>query len=412
MKTEQLIVSVVVILLATRVLGWMIGHVGQPRVIGEMTAGILLGPSFLGRYSPKAFDYLFSSSSLSVLAVLSQLGLLLFMFVVGLEVDLRRLFRQKAGVVLISSFSILAPLLLGLALATRFYPEFAGRSIGFPSFALFMGTAMSITAFPVLARILKERNLVRTEVGTIAISCAAINDAIAWFLLAILAAMVRPSQSWIHLVLNLLSLVIFVVLMLFPVRHAALLLEKNYEKRGARFELFSLLVLIALGAGWITNLLGFHPLFGAFMAGLVMPKNEDTQQIAKRMEGFTLAFLLPLFFALAGVRTRIDLLTGRDSWVYVPTIILVATVGKVAGAAITSRVTGMKWRESLAVGVMMNTRGLVELVILNAGLELRILTTSLFTMMVIMALVTTFIAAPMLTAMNIVPNSGRQSSSA
>lgn len=411
MNTEQLIVSVGIILLATRTLGWMFQRIGQPQVIGEMTAGILLGPSLLGRLHPKAFAYIFPSSSFSILGALSQLGLLLFMFVVGLEVDLKRLFKQRAAVVFISNFSILTPLLLGIALATRLYPEFAGQGIGFSGFALFMGTAMSITAFPVLARILKEGNLVRTDIGTIAISCAAVDDITAWFLLAILTALVRPSQSWASLALTLLWLLLFVAVMLFPVRRAAWLVERIYDRCGAGFELFSVLVLITLAASWTTDRLGFHPLFGAFMAGLAMPKNgQMTKQISERIEALTLALLLPLFFALAGLRTRIDLLSGRELWVDVLAIIGIATIGKLAGATITARVTGIRWKESIAIGVLMNTRGLVELVVLNAGLELGILTPKLFTMMVIMALVTTFMTTPILRAMGIVQSSRSQPS--
>lgn len=404
MNTEQLILSVAIILLAARALGWIFQRIGQPRVVGEMTAGIILGPSLFGRFFPGAFAYVFPSSCLPVLTALSQLGLLLFMFVVGLEVDLERVVKQRAAVVLISNVSIVLPLALGVGLATALYPQFAGSQVSFSSFALFMGTAMSITAFPVLARILKERGLLGTDLGTTAISCAAIDDISAWLLLALLTAMVHASQSWHRLALTLFLLIAFVALMLFPIRRAASSLESLYRKHGAGVELISVLILILLVASFTTERLGVHALFGAFIAGLVMPKSEPMiAEIVERIESLSLALLLPLFFALTGLRTRVDLLTGGSLWGYAAAIIATAVLGKLAGAALAAKTTGMTWTDSLALGVLMNTRGLVELVILNAGLDLGVLSPALFTMMVLMALVTTFMTTPILIAMKIQP---------
>jgi Kef-type K+ transport system membrane component KefB len=401
-NTGQLILAIGTILLAARLFGWIFQRIGQPRVVGEMTAGIVLGPSLFGRFLPAAFTHVFPSSSMPALTVLSQLGLLLFMFVVGLEVDLKRIAQQRTAVVLISNISILLPLALGVGLATALYPQFAGEQVSFSSFALFMGTAMSITAFPVLARILKERNLLGTSLGTIAISCAAIDDISAWLLLAVLTAMVHSSRSWNHLAVTLLLLVIFVAVMVFPVRRAASLLESLYQKQGAGVEFISSLVLILLAASWTTERLGVHALFGAFMAGLVIPKNERMiTDVVERIESLSLALLLPLFFALTGLRTRIDLLTGKSQWGYTAAIVATAVLGKLGGAAFTAKITGMNWKDSLGLGVLMNTRGLVELVILNAGLDLGILSPPLFTMMVLMALITTFMTTPILIAMNI-----------
>jgi Kef-type K+ transport system membrane component KefB len=401
-NTEQLLLSVAIILVAARVLGWIFQRLGQPRVVGEMTAGIVLGPSLFGRFFPGAFGYVFPPSSLPGLTVLSQLGLLLFMFVVGLEVDLGRILTQRRAVVLISNVSILLPLALGIGLATALYPQFAGPRVAFPTFALFMGTAMSITAFPVLARILKERDLLGTDLGTMAISCAAIDDISAWLLLAILTAMVHSAQSWHHLAVTLLLLMAFVAIMLVPVRRAACRLESLYKKYGPGVEFISSLVLIMLAASWMTERLGVHALFGAFMAGLIMPKNERlTAEVVDRFESLSLALLLPLFFALTGLRTRIDLLMGFSMWAFTAAIVATATVGKLAGAALTAKATGMGWKDSLGLGVLMNTRGLVELVILNAGLDLGILSPALFTMMVLMALVTTVMTTPILIAMKV-----------
>lgn len=404
MDTAQLILSMGVILLTARALGWIFHRIGQPRVVGEMTAGIILGPSLLGRLFPGAFAYVFPASSIPALTILSQVGLLLFMFVVGLEVDLKRILQQRAAVVLISNVSILLPLMLGVGLAKALYPQFAGNQVSFSSFALFMGTAMSVTAFPVLARILKERNLLGSNLGTVAISCAAIDDISAWLLLAVLTAMVHSAQSWQHLVVTLLLLLAFVAIMLFPVRRAASLLESLYQKQGPSIGLISSLILIMLASSWTTERLGVHALFGAFMAGLAMPKQERMiAGIVERIESLSLALLLPVFFALTGLRTRIDLLTGNSMWGYAVAIIAVAVLAKLAGAALTARATGMNWKDSFGLGILMNTRGLVELVILNAGLDLGILSPALFTMMVIMALVTTLMTTPALIAMKIQP---------
>lgn len=404
MNTEQLLVSLATILLVARVLGWAFQRIGQPRVIGEMTAGILLGPSLLERFFPAAFAYVFPSSSLPALTALSQLGVLLFMFVVGLEIDLKRVLTLRAAVVLISNVSIVLPLLLGMGLARVLYSQFAGEHVAFSSFALFMGTAMSVTAFPVLARILKERNLLGTDLGTMAISCAAIDDISAWLLLAILTAMAHSSQTGPSLAATLVGLAVFVAVMLVPVRRVASFLVPLYARSGTGAGFFSVLILIMLASSWTTERLGVHALFGAFVAGLVIPKDECLiEETIGRIESLTLALLLPVFFALTGLRTRIDLLHGARMWGYTAAIIGTAVLGKLVGATLTSRASGRQWRDSLGLGVLMNTRGLVELVILNAGLELGILSPPLFTMMVIMALVTTFITTPLLAAMKIRP---------
>jgi Kef-type K+ transport system membrane component KefB len=401
-KTEELILSIGIVLLTTQVFGWTFHHIHQPRVVGEMTAGILLGPSLFGRFFPGTFAFVFPASSMPGFTVLSQVGLLLFMFVVGLEVDLKRILKQPAAVVLISNVSIVLPLVMGVGLAKVLYPQFAVKQVPFSTFALFMGTAMSITAFPVLARILKERNLLGTGIGSMAISCAAIDDISAWLLLAVLTAMVHSSQSWRAFAVTLILLAVFVATMLLPIRRVASLLESRYQQNGASMEFISLLMLFMRVASWTTERLGVHALFGAFIAGLVVPKNgRMIADLVDRIESLSLALLLPLFFALTGLRTRIDLLTDKALWGYAGAIIATAVAGKLAGAAFTARATGMNRKDSLGLGVLMNTRGLVELVILNAGLDLGILSPALFTMMVLMALVTTFMTSPILAAMNI-----------
>jgi len=385
-----------------RVVGWIFQRVGQPRVIGEMTAGILLGPSVFGRFFPNVFHSVFPSSAFPAIALLSQLGLLLFMFVVGLEVDLVHILKQRAAVVLISNVSIALPLALGVALARILYPQLAGEHVSFPPFALFVGTAMSVTAFPVLARILKERNLMGSSLATMAIACAAIDDISAWLLLAVLTAMVRSSGGWQDFVATILLLVGFIAFMLIVVRRFGTAVEYWYQKRGAGIEFLSVLVLFILASSWTTEKLGVHALFGAFMAGLVMPKNERLlTDVVERIESLSLALLLPLFFALIGLRTRIDLLSGRSALRFGLPILAIAVTGKLAGAAFAAKATGLQWRDSLGLGILMNTRGLVELVILNAALDLGLCSPELFTMMVLMALITTFMTTPMLSVMRI-----------
>jgi len=391
-----------VILLIARVLGWVFQRIGQPRVIGEMTAGILLGPSVFGRLFPSAFPYVLPESSFPAIGVLSQLGLLLFMFVVGLEVDLAHVLKQRTAIMLVSNISIGLPLALGLGLATALYPRFAGDHVSFPPFALFMGTAMSVTAFPVLARILKERNLTGSSLGSMALACAAFDDVSAWLLLAVLTAMVRSSGGWWYFVFTLLLLVGFILLMLTAVRWIGRFIEPWHQKSGAGIELLSFVVFFIFASSWVTEKLGVHALFGAFMAGLVMPKNARLlADLVERIESLSLALLLPLFFALTGLRTRIDLLTGSSALGYGLAILAVAVTGKLAGATIGAKVIGVNWKDSFGLGVLMNTRGLVELVILNAALDLRVSSPELFTMMVLMALITTFMTSPILSALKI-----------
>jgi Kef-type K+ transport system membrane component KefB len=399
---DHLILAFGTILFLARTLGWAFQCIGQPRVIGEMAAGILLGPSVFGRFFPATFQYVFPTPSFSAISVLSQLGLLLFMFVVGLEVDLEHILNQRAAIVLVSNVSIALPLALGVVLAKTLYPQFAGEHVPFPPFALFMGTAMSVTAFPVLARILKERNLMGSRLGTMSLACAAIDDVSAWILLAILTAMVRSSTSWRQFAVTLLFLAGFILFMFIGVRRTAPILESWYQKRGAGGEFLSFLVLYIFAASWTTERLGVHALFGAFMAGLVMPKNDRLlTDVVDRIESLSLALLLPLFFALTGLRTRIDLLTGRSALGYALAIVAVAVAGKLAGATFAAKAIGENWKDSFALGVLMNTRGLVELVILNAALDLGVSSPELFTMMVLMALITTFMTTPILTAMKI-----------
>lgn len=404
MSVNHFLVSLGVILFATWLFGWLFQRIGQPSVVGEMTAGIVLGPSILGYFFPNVLTYVFPPLALTTLTALSQLGILLFMFIVGLEVDLTRLLKSRATIVLTSNFSILLPFLMGIGLARVLFPRFAGANVSFLHFAVFVGTAMSVTAFPVLARILQERNLLSTELGRIAISCAAIDDASAWLLLAALTALVHSGSNWGALAMSLLKFLLFVAFMLFPVRGALSVLAGSWRRDQFSLSMLSTAILLVLAASWITEQIGMHALFGAFTAGLIMPKHKSlVVPLREKVESLTLVLLLPLFFALTGLRTRIDLISGKEAWLWALAIIGVATLCKFTGASVTSYLMGMRWKDSVGLGILMNTRGLVELVVLTVGLDLGILSPALFSMMVMMALVTTFMATPILVAMKIAP---------
>lgn len=402
MAIERLLLAIGTILLAVRVFGWLLARVGQPQVVGEMAAGIALGPSLLGYFFPNAVTYLFPPSSSTALSALSQIGVLLFMFIVGLEVDLNGIMKQRLAIVATSNFSILVPFISGIGLARWLYPRFAEPHVPFLWFAVFVGTAMSITAFPVLARILQERNLLHSEIGSMAISCAAIDDISAWLLLAILTAMVHSAQSWWGFALMFLKLLLFVAFMLFPGRKVLAWFNTYSLRHGHSVGLVSAVLLVVLAASWTTAQIGVHALFGAFIAGLVMPKDTSfAAGLLHKLESFTLALLLPLFFALTGLRTRFDLIYEGQAWGYALAIIAVAILGKFAGTSVICYFSGLRWRDSAALGILMNTRGLVELVVLNIGLDLGILSPALFTLMVLMALVTTCMAAPILSIMKL-----------
>lgn len=399
---KLLIAQIAAILIVARLVGWLFGKLHQPRVIGEMVAGILLGPSLLGWTAPALSATLFPLEKLGALNSLSQMGLLLFMFLVGLELDLEQLRELGRAAVITSQASILAPFLLGLLLAFYLYPRLsdlkADPKVNFTGFALFMSIAMSITAFPVLARILTERNLLRTRVGALAITCAAVNDVTAWCVLAGIVVIVRASALPLPLWITVVGLGVFVLVMLLVVKPALQRLVTHYEKRGSLTQdHLALILLVVLASGWITESLGLHALFGAFLAGVVMPRHHEfAREILQRIESVTVVLLLPLYFAFTGLRSSFLLIVGGGMWTYCLVIIALAVIGKFGGSLLAAKLNGMSWRESAAVGVLMNTRGLVELIILNVGLDLGVLSPALFSVMVLMALVTTFMTSPLL----------------
>jgi len=393
-----LLIQIGVILVVARIIGWVFRKIHQPQVMGEMVAGILLGPSLLGWVAPDVSAALFPPESLGFLNALSQVGLLLFMFLIGLEFDPKILRGQGHTALVTSHVSIIAPFFLGTLLALYLYPRLSDDSVTFTSFALFMGIAMSITAFPVLARILTERNMLRGRVGTVAIACAAVDDVTGWCILAGVVLVVRATEGTVPLWLTLFGSAVYIVVMLFGVRRALRGLEVIYQRRGKiSQDMMALIFLLVLASGLVTEWLGIHALFGAFLLGVIMPKQHTfVHSLTEKMEYIAVVLLLPLFFAFTGLRTSIGLVSGAEMWFYCGLIMLVAIAGKFGGSTLAARATGMPWRAASTIGVLMNTRGLMELVVLNIGLDIGVLSPALFTMMVIMALVTTFMTSPLL----------------
>jgi Kef-type K+ transport system membrane component KefB len=393
-----LVLQIAVILAVCRVVGMLFRLFNQPRVVGEMFAGILLGPSLLGWLAPHFSAYLFPHSSLGFLNALSQVGVVIFMFLVGLGIDPKQLKHHGHAAVLTSHVSITAPFVLASFLALYLYPRLSDDSVSFTNFALFMGAAMSITAFPVLARILTERNALGSRLGTLAIACAAVDDITGWCILAYIVALIRaadrPSPIWVTLG----GIVIFAVIMIYGVRRQLRRFEALYREHGALNESqMAFMLLLVLASALCTEALGIHLLFGAFLMGAIMPKEHRfVRYVLDRFETITVTMLLPLFFAFTGLRTNIGLLKGQEMWLYCGLIILVATVGKLGGSMLASWLAGMGLRESAGLGTLMNTRGLMELVILNIGLDVKVISPALFSMMVLMALVTTFMTTPVL----------------
>lgn len=393
-----LLAQIAIILFCARVLGRALGLIGQPKVVGEMVAGLMLGPSLLGWIAPSVSATLFPAASLGFLNALSQIGLLFFMFLVGLELD-ARLIRGRGHAVLITSHaSIVAPFFLGACLALYLYPRLSDDSVTFTGFALFMGAAMSVTAFPVLARILQERGLTRTKLGQLAIACAAVDDISAWCILAVVVLIVRSADATIPIPIMIGGSLLFVLVMLTVVRRALARLEATYVSWGGQLsqDRIAAVVFLVLASGWITERLGVHAVFGAFLAGAVMPKGEAfVREFRERFEDVMVVLFLPIFFAFTGLRTSVALI-GGGLWLYMAFILLVAVGGKMAGTAIAGRASGMEWRESWALGTLMNTRGLMAFVILNVGYDIGVVSPALFAMMVLMALATTFMTTPLL----------------
>lgn len=393
-----LVLQIAVILLVARIVGSLFRLVGQPRVVGEMAAGIILGPSVLGWAAPGFSAIVFPQASLGYLNALSQVGLVLFMFLVGLALNPNELKDLGHAAVLTSHASISVPFVLGGALALYLYPRLSNGGVSFVSFALFLGAAMSITAFPVLARILSERKLLSTRLGTIAISCAAVDDVSGWCVIAAILVLIRASKHATPLWLTLGGSLAFALFVLYAARPLLRCFERSFHRKGQLDDNnVALLMLLVLGSALITERLGIHLLFGAFLLGAAMPKDQAfINCLLEKFESVTVVLLLPLFFAFSGLRTSIGLVHGGRMWLYCGLIVFVAVAGKLGGSLAAARVSGLDWRESAGIGILMNTRGLMELVILNIGLDIGVISPALFSMMVLMALTTTFMTTPLL----------------
>ena len=367
--------------------------VGQPEVVGEIAAGIALGPSLVGTLLPGLFAAAFPPDSLGALQLIAQLGIVVFMFLMGLELDVPALKEEAHTAVVVSHVSIMLPFTLGMALALPLYSAHAPAGTPFSAFSLFLGAAMSITAFPVLARILEERALTRTKLGTTALTCAAVDDATAWTMLAVVSAVagagsLRGAAGTLGLA------VVFVAFVLGAARP---LLARALGGGPPTAKRAFALILFALASALATDLIGIHALFGAFLAGVAAPRDAALRRAVRdRLEYFASTLLVPLFFAFTGLRTRLGLLNSASAWSTFALVMGAAVLGKFGGSAAAARATGMPWRQSLALGALMNTRGLMELVVLNVGYDLGILSGELFAAMVLMALSTTLMTGPAL----------------
>ena len=396
---SHLFIQLLVIIVVSRLMGTAVRQLGQPEVVGEMAAGIFLGPSLFGLLAPSAFAFVFPESSLGTLRLLSQVGVCLFMFAVGMELNVTHVRKKAHAAVAVSHASIVLPYLLGVGLAYFLYTDLAAPGASFAAFALFMGISMSITAFPVLARILQERGLTRTFLGSTAITCAAVDDVTAWSILAFVVA-VGGATTLGGAGMTLLFVAVYVTAMVFVVKPTfpRFIGEKRLAREEPSTATLATVLCVVVASALSTEVIGIHALFGSFLAGAIMPDVHGfRQKVHLRVEPFSAVLLLPLFFAYTGLRTEVGLLDGPGEWLLCLLIIAVATLGKLGGSAIAARFAGLSWSQSLQLGSLMNTRGLMELIALNIGYDMGILSPRIFAMLVIMALATTMLTGPLLT---------------
>lgn len=387
--------ALLAIIVIGRVLGTFFQRIHQPRVIGEVMAGILLGPSLLGRVSPDAMAWLLPNSILPLLGVIAQVGVILFMFLVGLELNAELLRDRAHATVMISHAGIAAPFLVGAGLALWLFPQLAPDGVPFTSFALFMGVSLSITAFPVLARILTERRLERTELGVLALGCAAAGDATAWCLLAFVVGVAQSAIS--GAITTTVLAAAFIALMFGVVRPLTLRWLSHAEPTQVNGHVATWVLVALLVSSLVAEAIGIHALFGAFLLGAVIPHDSAVARaFHDKLHDVVVILLLPAFFAHIGMRTQIGLVSSPSEWLVCGVIIAAATLGKFGGTLLAARLTGIDWRTSASLGILMNTRGLMELIVLNIGLDLGVISPTLFAMLVLMALVTTVATTPIL----------------
>jgi Kef-type K+ transport system membrane component KefB len=396
----HVLLALVVIVIAARILGAIFRCLHQPGVMGEVIAGLLLGPSFLGWLAPQVSSQLLPPVIAPFLAVIAQVGIILFMFLVGLELD-TGLWRQRTRAsIAISHASIVVPFLLGAGLALWLYPRFADGSISFTAFALFIGVAMSVTAFPVLARILTDTKMQTSRMGVLALACAAVDDVTAWCLLALVVGVARAQPGRVLVTVG--AAIAFVFFVLVIARRGAVWLVRRQMTQGRTTQqMFATVCVSLLVSALVTERIGIHALFGAFLLGAVVPHDSQlARDIRQKCEDLVVVLFLPVFFAFTGMRTQVGLLKEPADWLVCVVIILIASSGKFGGSFFAARITGSDSREAASIGILMNTRGLMELVVLNVGLDLGVLSPRLFAMFVLMAVVTTLATTPILQALS------------
>ena len=392
----RLLLALAVVMVVARLVGGLFSRLGQPAVVGELVAGILLGPSLVGRLAPVAFGYVLTPAVVDAFGLIAQIGVVFFMFLVGVDLDIQLLRSRTRPAVLISQASILIPFLMGCAMAPVLLARFGVPGGSTLVFALFLGVSMAVTAFPVLARLVTDRGLHRTPLGVLALTAAAVDDVTAWMLLAFVTALARAHLQRVVATIALTAAFIAAMLLLVRPVLAWILRRAPLSDRAALFSALLLMLVAATSAEWI----GIHAIFGAFLAGVIVPRDTRLKQdLALRLEDVTVLFFLPPYFAFTGLRTEIGLLASPREWALCAAVIAVATAGKFGGAVIGARLSGIAWRPAAQLGVLMNTRGLMELVVLNVGLDLGIISRPLFAMMVIMAVTTTLATTPGLRAL-------------
>lgn len=393
----SVLLALTVIIVTARLMGLLFSKLDQPAVIGEVIGGILLGPSLLGHFAPELQAWLLPADAAPLLGVISQLGVILYMFLVGLELDLTVLRSTVSITVAIACASIIVPFALGAGLSGVIFAELAPAGVPFTSFMLFVGVAMSITAFPVLARILQDRGLQLTSLGTMALTCAAINDAIAWCLLAFVVSVMQATPA--AAIRTVALTIVYIALMLTAGCALVTRIVTRLDAAPHLGERSLALVLVAvLSSAVATEFIGIHAIFGGFLLGAILPhRSKVADHVTTRIADLVRVMFLPVFFAFTGLRTEIGLLETLSDWGWCAVIIAVATLGKWGGTTMAARVLGLDWRTSGTLGILMNTRGLVELIVLNIGLDLGVITPRLFTMLVIMAVATTMMTSPVLT---------------
>lgn len=391
-----LFVQLAFILLACKAVGSLACRLGQPRVVGEMIAGVMMGPSLFGLLFPELQENFFPKESKTVLYCLAHIGLSLYMFVVGMEFRTDLLRTKLRGAVFISLAGILAPFAMGAIMGWWLFERggFFTNKVTLGQSLLFLGTSMSITAFPMLARIIVERGLSGSTMGTLSLAAGSIDDAIAWLILALILASFGGDAMVFPIALGG-GIGYGVVILGFVRPYLARMALRMAEQKRAPAEALSLLLILLMLGAWFTDFIQLYAVFGAFLLGVAVPKGDFASSIRKQIEPLTLGLLLPLFFIYSGLNTRLDLINSFSVIVVTLCVLAIAILGKWGACGLAARMTGETWRDSMAIGSLMNARGLMELIILNIGLERGLITNTLFSVMVVMAIVTTLIATPL-----------------